>query len=160
MLQNFFFGSPVLSDCHLYFYCVRKPLLVLWNVSYTRIITARKRCLRRLFLHVSVILSTGWRGGGVLSQYALQVVSQHALQQVSRGISRPTAKKEVEGDLVQVHSQGWSWGGSVWGVWGVLRGGDACSGGCLLQGVPALGGCLLRGVPAPEESALRGCAWG
>ena len=31
-----------------------------------------------MFLHVSVILLTG---GGVLSQHALQVVSQHALQQ-------------------------------------------------------------------------------
>ena len=59
-----------------------------------------------------------------LSQHALQVVSQHALQQVSigggvspgpqprgkwRGIwSRPTAKGEVEGDLVQAHTQGGS----------------------------------------------------
>ena len=44
---------------------------------------------------------------GVLSQHALQVVSQHALQQVSRReVSRPTAKGEVEWDLVQAHSQG------------------------------------------------------
>ena len=72
-------------------------------------------------------------GGGVTSQHALQVVSQHALQQVSRGggipacladfqahiqggslggsgrgVSRPTPKGEVEGDLVQAHSQGGS----------------------------------------------------
>ena len=44
---------------------------------------------------------------GVVSQHALQVVSQHALQ-----VSRPTPKGEVEGDLVQAHSQGGSWGGS------------------------------------------------
>ena len=45
---------------------------------------------------------------GVLSQYALQVVSQHALQQVSGGVSKPTPKGEVEGDLVQAHTQGGS----------------------------------------------------
>ena len=63
-----------------------------------------------------------WGTGCVLSQHALQVVSQHALQQVLgggspgpqprgklRGIwSRPTAKREIEGDLVQAHSQGGS----------------------------------------------------
>ena len=82
----------------------------------------------------------------MLSQYALQVVSQHALQQVSRGsgipaclagfqahtqggslggsgwgVSKPTPKGEVEGDLVQAHSQGGSWGGSAPGgvpAWG------------------------------------------
>ena len=72
-------------------------------------------------LHVSVILSQGG-----LFQHALQVVSQHALQQVSRGVSRPTPKREVEGDLVQTHRQG--------EIEGVL------SRGCLLRGVPALGG--------------------
>ena len=49
------------------------------------------------------------------------MLSQHALQQVSGGVSRPTAKGEVEGiwsrpiakgevegDLVQAHSQGGS----------------------------------------------------
>ena len=69
-----------------------------------------------MFLHLSVILFTGW----VVSQHALQVVSQHALQQVSGGypsmpcrfpgphpggklrdlaggVSRPTPKGEVEG---------------------------------------------------------------
>ena len=59
-----------------------------------------------MFLHVSVILFTG---GGTVSQHALQVVSPHALQQVSKGwgvvsqhalhISRPTPRGEVEGDL-------------------------------------------------------------
>ena len=83
--------------------------------------------------------------GGLLSQHALQAVSQHALQQVSRGVSqhalqvfratpkgkfrgiwpggspgphprgklrgiwsRPTAKGEIEGDLVKAHTQGGS----------------------------------------------------
>ena len=89
-----------------------------------------------------------------------------------QGGSRPTAKGEVEGDLVQAHSQGGSWGGSgpgpqprgkLRGIWSRSRpkgeverdlagGGGACSGGCLLQGgvcsrgVPALEGCLLQGV--------------
>ena len=77
---------------------------------------------------------------GVLSQHALQVVSQHALQQVSGGgipaclagfqvhtqgeslggsaggVSRPTPKGEVEGDLVQVHSQGGG-GAAPGGLW-------------------------------------------
>ena len=55
------------------------------------------------------------RGGGVLSQHALQVVSQHALQQ---------------GDAC-------SRGG--------LPLGGACSGGCLLGEVPALGGACSGG---------------
>ena len=42
----------------------------------------------------------------MVSQHALQVVSKHALQQVSRVSSRPTPKGEVEGDVVQAHSQG------------------------------------------------------
>ena len=77
-----------------------------------------------MFLHVSVILSTGV--GGVVSQHALQVVSQHALQ-VSRGglqahtqggklrglarASRPTPSGEVEGSGhggLQAHTQGGS----------------------------------------------------
>ena len=76
----------------------------------------------------------------MVSQHALQVVSQLALQQVSRGVvsqhvlqvSRPTPKGESEGDLVR---------------------------GCLLQGVPALGmpalgGCLpLEGVWRPPVTA-------
>ena len=44
------------------------------------------------YVFTSVCLSMG---GGVLSQHALQV-------------SRPTAKGEVEGDLVQAHIQGGS----------------------------------------------------
>ena len=49
------------------------------------------------------------RGGGVVSQHALQMVSQHALQ-VSRGnVSRPTPKGEVEGSGqggLQAHTRG------------------------------------------------------
>ena len=97
----------------------------------------------------------------MLSQHALQVVSEHTLQQVlggggvvggiraclagfqahtqrgslggsGRGVSSPTAKGEVEGDLVQAHSQGGSCGpgqhprGKLRGIWP----GDACSGVC------------------------------
>ena len=58
--------------------------------------------------------------------------------------SRPTAKREIEGDLVQAHSQGGCWGGSGQGVESAL--GGPALGGCLLWGVPALGG----GVPALE----------
>ena len=113
---------------------------------------------------------------GVQSQHAFQVVSQHALQQVSRGVlsqhalqvasqqvskgvSRPTTKGEVEGDLVQAHSQGGSWGGSGPGPQprGKLRGnwsrptakgeveGDL-PGGYLVLGVACSHGGL---VPAP-----------
>ena len=63
------------------------------------------------------------RMGGVVSQHALQVVSQHALQQ---------------GGVLSQHA---------------LQLGGACSGGLLLGGllwrVPAPGGCLLRGGLLP-----------
>ena len=42
-----------------------------------RIFTVRNEVAKVMFLHMYVILFTG---GGVLSQHALQVVSQHALQ--------------------------------------------------------------------------------
>ena len=59
-----------------------------------------------------------------------------------RGIwSRPTAKGEVEGDLVQAHTQGGSWRGSAQG-W------------CLLWGVPA-----PEGVPGPRVAALGGACY-
>ena len=63
-------------------------------------ITVRNEVAKVMFLQVSVCP----QGGGVLSQHALQVVSQHALQQVSGGgwvsqhalqVSRPTPKGEV-----------------------------------------------------------------
>ena len=69
-------------------------------------------------LHLSVILFTG---GGVVSQHALQVVSQHALQVSGGGglsqhalqVSRPTPRGEVEGSGLgrgglQAHT---GWGG-------------------------------------------------
>ena len=82
-----------------------------------------------MFLQLSVCPQ-----GEVVSQNVLQVVSQHALQQVGGGVvsqhalqvsrpiskgkfrgiwpgggvSRPTAKGEVEGDLVQAHTHGGS----------------------------------------------------
>ena len=44
------------------------------------------------------------------------------------GVSRPTAKGEVEGDLVQAHTQGGNLGGSGWGV--PAPRGDTCGGAC------------------------------
>ena len=78
-----------------------------------------------------ILFTVGAGGGMVLSQHALQVVSQHALQQVSRGEGGipaclagfqantqggslggsgpgPQPRGEVEGDLVQAHTQGGS----------------------------------------------------
>ena len=54
----------------------------MWFICYQTsiflyLITVRNEVPKVMFLHVSVILFTG----GVLSQHALQVVSQHALQQ-------------------------------------------------------------------------------
>ena len=80
-----------------------------------------------MFLHVSVILFTG----GV-SQHALQVVSQHAFQQVSRGVSqhalqvsRPTPRGEVEGSgwgglqaRPKGKLRGLAWGGLQAHTWG------------------------------------------
>ena len=43
--------------------------------AFLYLITVRNEVAKVMFLHVSVILFTGW---GVLSQHALQVVSQHA----------------------------------------------------------------------------------
>ena len=56
-----------------------------------------------MFLHMSVILSTG----GVVSQHALQVVSQHALQ-VSGGLQAHTqGELEVSGQgVLQAHTLG------------------------------------------------------
>ena len=82
--------------------------------------------LRRLCFYtcLSVILLTGGRcaipaciaAGGVLSQHALQVVSQHALQQGGGGV-------------LSQHALQWgvcSWGGLLQG-WGGLLLGGACS---------------------------------
>ena len=70
-----------------------------------------------VFLLVSVILLMGggfypsmhcrWYPSMPCSRSVGGGVSQHALQ-----VSRPTPKGEVEGDQVQAHSQGGSWGGS------------------------------------------------
>ena len=96
----------------------------MWFICYQTsiflyLITVRNEVAKVMFLHVSVILFTG---GGVLSQHALQVVSQHALQQ----------------------------GGLLWG--GCLFQGGSAPGGVCSQGVPALGGLLPVGVPAPRGS--------
>ena len=64
------------------------------------------------------------------------------------GDSRSTPKGEVEGDLVQAHNQGGSWGGS--GQRGASGGGVSAPG-----GMPAPGGCLLRGGDPPWRLLLR-----
>ena len=71
----------------------------LGHVSFAVVFTARKRSLGQGNMFTGVCLSTG----GVLSQYALQQVSSGG-----GGVSRPTPKGKVEGDLVQAHSQGGS----------------------------------------------------
>ena len=82
---------------------------------------------------IPACLAAGLWGEGVVSEHALQV-SRPTPKGKFRGIwlggspgphprgklrgiwSRPTAKGEIEGDLVQAHSQGGSLGGSGWGV--------------------------------------------
>ena len=94
-------------------------------------------------------------GGGVVSQHALQVVSQHVLQQVSRGVvsqhalqvSRPTPKGEVEGDLARRVSRPTP----KEEVEGDLAGGDLQA---HTQGVPAAEGCLQRGGGCVETPML------
>ena len=92
----------------------------------------------------------------MLSQHALQVVSQYALQQVSRGVGIPACLAGF-----QAHTQGGSLGGSVQGgcpgphprgkFRGICLGGVQAhtQGGSLggsAGGVSALGeGCLLPG---------------
>ena len=83
-----------------------------------KVITVSNEVAKVMFLHVSVILFTG---GGVVSQNALQVVSQHALQQ--------------GGVLSQNALQ-----------WGVPALGECLLPGGLLPGGSAPGGCLLPGV--------------
>ena len=80
-----------------------------------------------MFLQVSVILFT--RGGGVLSQHALRVVSQHALQQGGGCLLR---RGLLQGGWVPAP------GGHAPG--GVPAPGGACSWG----GAPALGGGVWR----------------
>ena len=105
-----------------------------------------------IFLHLFVILFTG----GVLSQHALQVVSQYALQQVSRGVGIPACLAGF-----QAHTQGGSLGGSVQGACpgphprgkfrGICLGGvQAHTQGGSLGG--SAGGCLLwgEGLPTPR----------
>ena len=78
-----------------------------------------------------------WRGAGEGSP------GPHPRMKL-RGIwSRPTPKGEVEGDLVQAHTQGGSWGGSG-------REGGACSG--ATDAVRILLECIL------VEYVLRFCS--
>ena len=77
-----------------------------------------------------------------------------------RGIwSRPTAKGEIEGDLVQAHSQGGSWGLGSWGDM-VQAHSQGDSWGDMVQGVPCPGGVPGPGGPGPSGVFLvPGGAW-
>ena len=90
-------------------------------LAHLVVFTARKRSLGQGNMFTSVCLSMG---GGVLPQHALQVVSQHALQQVSRwGVLSQHALQVVSEHALQ-----------------------QVSGRCLVWGVPAPGGCLVWGA--------------
>ena len=70
-----------------------RALLQLANVVWGNVI----------FLHLSVILFTG---GGVVSQHALQLVSQHALQGGSPGPHLEGKLRDLAGGGLQAHTQG------------------------------------------------------
>ena len=86
---------------------------------------------------IPAYLAAGLQGGGIPACLAgFQAHTQGgSLGGSGWGISRPTPKGEIEGDLVQAHSQG-----EVEGE--------------LARGVPALGGACSRGCPAPWEVCL------
>ena len=84
----------------------------------TSIFTSRNEVVAKvMFLHMSVILlPVGW-GGAIPACLAAGLLGgfpgPHPRGKM-RGIwSRPTAKGEIKGDLVQAHSQGGGWGG-IW----------------------------------------------
>ena len=91
-------------------------------------------------------LAAGLGGGGVLSQHALQVASQHALQQVSRGVLSQHALQVVSQHALQQVSRG---GVPVQG--GLLLGGAWSRGsaprGCLVGGVCSRGACTEADPP-------------
>ena len=116
------------------------------------VFTARNEVGARLYFHRRLWFCSG---RGVLSQHALQVVSQHTLQQVSGG----GGGIQVCLAGFQAHGQGGSWGGSgpgpqprgkLRGIWsrptpkGELRG--IWPGGSALLGV-----CSGRGVETPHD---------
>ena len=96
--------------------------------SLTLLVTVSNEVAKVMFLHLSVILFTG----GVLSQHALQVVSQHALQQ--RGLLLGGG------------------GACSWGE-GVPAPGGVCTAGCLLLGACSQWGLLLGGLHTPSPEA-------
>ena len=150
-IQNKFFLSPVIHvgsqlSCYgeiqtviqAFVFTYMYSILYGTELEFASIITIRNEIAKVMFLHVSVILFTG---GGVLSQHALQVVSQHALEQGVPALGGLLLKGcLLRGCLL--------WGGLLPG--GCLLWGGACSRGwgCLLEG-----GCLLWGcVETPPES--------
>ena len=116
------------------------------RVTNDLIFTTRKHSLRRLCFYRCLSVHGG--GGSYPSMHCRWYPSMPCSRSwgvLARIWSRPTAKGEVEGDLVQDHTQGGSWGGSAWGclVWG----------GCLVQG-----GAWSHGEGGGAWS-LRGAWW-
>ena len=104
--------------------------------------------LRRLCFYRCVCVHGG---GGVVSQHALQVVSQHALLQVSRrGVVSQHALQVVSQHALQQVSRGVpALGGRC-----LLPGGGACSQGCVEETLPASRRLLLRRVCILLECTL------
>ena len=126
------------------------------SFSLNDIITARGRSLRRLCFYTCLSFCPQWGGGIPACLAGFQAHTKGGSlggSGLGEGVSRPTPKGEVEGDLVRLTAKG-----EV--DWDLARGvsalGGACSGGCLLWGVPAPGGAysggyLLRGVEPPPD---------
>ena len=98
-----------------------------------------------MFSHVCVILFTG----GLLSQHALQVVSQHALQQVSRGVISKHVLQVVSQHASHQVSRGVCCRG---GLLGGSPSGGLLPGGCLVETPPRQ--LLLRAVRILLECIL------
>ena len=99
-----------------------------WNAFL--LLPANKVWGKVIFLHLFVILFTG--EGGL-----------HWGVPAPGGASRPTLKREIEGDQVQAHTQGGNWGGSYPGPHprGKLRG---------IRSRPTPGGTRSRPTPKGE----------
>ena len=130
-------------------------VLVTNQSSYYR---PQMKFVKVIFLQVCVCP----QGGGIQACLAgFQAQTQGgSLGGSDWGVSRHTPKGEVEGDLVQVHTQGevegdLARGCLLWGclLWGVPALGGACSGeGACSKGVPALGGACSRGCGDPPTN--------
>ena len=110
---------------------------VLGNYLF-RLITAHRQCLGQGNILCTCLSFCSWGGEGVVSQHALQVVTQHDLQQVSWRVG-----------VVSQHAlQQVSWGGGIPA--------------CLAGGIPAcLAGLQGEGVSRPTpRGEVEGSGWG